>query len=87
MKHYCKAYPLSDLRKFSRWAGEARPAEAEMADDAIVYLTDEFTVLVSPMGEPELLLAEVTPEWRDFCVSALGFKIPEDLAYAYADSE
>lgn len=87
MNKYCKAYRLSDLRKFPDWTDRAQSAEEEMADDSLVYLTDELTVLVSPIGEPELLLTEVTPEWQEFCTSVLGFKIPDDLAFTYTDSE
>ena len=86
MKKYCKAYLLSDLRKFPGWTDEADASEGELADDSIVYITDEFDVMVSPVGEPKMLFSEVTPEWQEFCTSTLGFEIPE-LAFAYAESE
>lgn len=87
MKKYCKAYLLGDLRQFSGWSSAAKPEEREIADDAPVFLSDEFTVLVSPVGidKDKLLFDEVTPEWRDFCTTTLKFQIPEDLAFAYAE--
>ncbi len=89
MKKYCKSYPLAELRRFSGWSAGAQPAEQELADETSVFLCDEFTVLVSPVGKDKdkILFAEVTPEWQEFCTESLNFKIPEDLAFAYAEPE
>jgi hypothetical protein len=89
VKKYCKLYPLGELRRFPGWSEAADPAEREMTDEAHVYLSDEFTVLISPVGKDKdrLLYSDVTPEWREFCTETLKFQIPEDLAFAYAESE
>jgi hypothetical protein len=86
MKKYCKLYQLGELRKFPGWAAAAAPEERELADDASVFLCDEFTVLISPVGKDKdkRLFTLVTPEWEEFCTDTLGFAIPEDLAFAYA---
>lgn len=87
MKKYCKSYPLGEFRKFSGWASAADPAERELADDTPVFLCDEFTVMVSPVGidKDKRLFTEDSPQWREFCTSVLKFEIPEDLAFAYAE--
>lgn len=89
MKKYCKSYPLGMLRQFPGWSAGADPEEREMADDTPVFLCDEFTVLISPVGvdKDKRLFSVDTPEWREFCRTTLGFSIPEDLAFAYAESE
>jgi hypothetical protein len=89
MKKYCKSYSLGELRKFPGWSAGAAPEEKEMPDDATVFLCDEFTVLISPVGKDKdkRLFTEVTPEWQEFCTTTLKFQIPEDLAFAYAEPE
>jgi hypothetical protein len=87
VKKYCKAYTLGELRRFPGWADSAARDEREMSDDAIVYVCDELTVLVSPVGndKDKRLLTKVTPEWEEFCAKTLKFAIPKDLAFAYAE--
>ncbi len=89
MKKYCKAYPLGEFRRFSGWSAGAHPGERELTDDTSVFLCDEFTVLISPVGldKDQRLFTEDTPEWREFCTATLKFQIPEDLAFAYAEAE
>lgn len=89
MKKYCKAYTLGELRRFPGWADGSAPEERKMPDDAMVFVCDEFTVLVSPVGKDKdkRLFTQVTPEWQEFCTETLKFAIPEDLAFAYAEPE
>jgi hypothetical protein len=89
VKKYCKLYQLGELRSFSGWTDAAAPEERDMADDASVFLCDEFTVLISPVGKDKdkRLFTKVTPEWEEFCTNVLNFSIPEDLAFAYAEPE
>ncbi|TDD01516.1 hypothetical protein E1292_25805 [Nonomuraea deserti] len=73
---YCRAYRLGELRAFEGWADSA--ASAQLSDDEIVYLTDEFTVLRSPVVADEApIRADDTPEWREFCASVVNFQ-PDD---------
>jgi hypothetical protein len=89
VKKYCKSYQLAEFRRFPGWSDGARPEERELADDATAFLTDEFTVIISPVGKDKdkLLFTGDTPEWQEFCIETLKFKIPEDLAFAYAEPE
>jgi len=84
MRNYCKAYHLKDLRQYSHWSEKPDASEKALTDEDVVYLWDDFTVVLSPViPDKGLLFADVTPEWEEFCHSALQFSIPEDLRYAY----
>jgi len=88
LRKYCKAYHLKDLRQFSNWTEKREENEPELSDDDVVYLWDDFTVVRSPViPNKGLIFDEVTPEWQDFCKTALNFEIPEDLRYAYEQAE
>ncbi|HEY7416860.1 MAG TPA: hypothetical protein VH593_16865 [Ktedonobacteraceae bacterium] len=88
MRKYCKAYHLKDLRQFHHWT-EKREANGEaLSDESVVYLWDDFVVVRSPViPDKGLLFDEVTPEWQTFCRETLKFEIPEDLRYAYEQTE
>jgi hypothetical protein len=84
MHKYCKAYYISAMRQFPGWTEKREGNEAELADEAIVYLWDDFTVVRSPViPDKGLVFDAVTKEWKDFCRTTLQFSIPEDLRYAY----
>ncbi len=88
MRKYCKAYYLRDLRQFSAWAEKSEVDEPGLSDDDVVYLWDDFTVVRSPITPDKgLIFDAVTPEWQDFCTTTLQFAIPEDLRYAYEQTE
>jgi hypothetical protein len=80
MRNYSKAYSMADLRRFPGWAAGATPAAQELADDDFAYLGEDLVVLTDPIREEGVLFAEVTPEWRQFCISELRFETPADLA-------
>jgi hypothetical protein len=80
MRTYCSAYRLAELRAFAEWADAG--AAADLGDEDIVYLWDDLTVVRSPVSEDEHPIhASVTPAWREFCQTRLGFSIPADLRY------
>ncbi|HEU5375639.1 MAG TPA: hypothetical protein VFV38_09390 [Ktedonobacteraceae bacterium] len=84
MRKFCKGYYLRDLRQFHGWTEKGEADEAELSDDVVVYLWDDFTVVRSPViPDKGLVFDAVTPEWKEFCTTTLGFAIPEDLQYAY----
>jgi hypothetical protein len=83
MRHYCKAYYLKDLRQFKGWHEKREDNEAVLPDDAVCYLWDDFTVVSSPVQDKGNIFDTITPEWQDFCRHTLQFAIPEDLRYAY----
>ena len=83
MKKYCKAYYLKDLRLFTAWKENNEHNEPELSDDDVVYVWDDFTVVKSPvMPNQSLLFDAVTPEWQNFCLTALNFALPENLQNA-----
>lgn len=87
IRKYCKAYYLKDLRQFSDWTEKREESESELSDEDVVYLWDDFVVVRSPVLPGGVLFDQVTPKWRDFCQTTLGFEIPEDLRYAYEHLE
>ena len=87
MRKYCKAYYLKDLRAFQQWTEKGRENESDLTDEDVVYLWDDFIVVRSPVLPGGEIFDTVTPEWQEFCKTALQFEIPEDLRYAYETVE
>ncbi len=87
MLKYCKAYHLRDVRQFEGWEEQHISTPANLSDDSIVYLWDDYTITVSPIHQETLLFSNVAPQWQDFCSRVLNFTIPEDLRYAYAQQQ
>jgi len=88
MRKYCKAYHVRDMRQFSGWAEKREENEPELTDDDIVYLWDDFTVVRSPVIPDKGTVYDAgTQAWKDFCRTDLRFEIPEDLRYAYEQTE
>jgi hypothetical protein len=85
MNTYCKAYPVADLRRYPGWTEKSERAQRDLADDDLVYLCDDFTVLTDPIEGKGVLFTEDTPQWRDFCATELNFEVPADLAFADTD--
>ncbi|MGA9771713.1 MAG: ankyrin repeat domain-containing protein [Blastocatellia bacterium] len=93
-RKYCKAYHLSDLRRFSafteskiNWTkkeekvdqNNGNGGQSEFSDDDIVFIHQDFTVTRSMWENEDVIFNQVSPEWRDFCARDLGFKVPDDL--------
>jgi hypothetical protein len=88
MQKYCKAYFLRDIRQFQDWTEKQEGNEEELSEETVVYLWDDFTVVRSPViPDKGLLFDQITPQWQAFCQETLKFVIPEDLRYAYEQSE
>ena len=66
MRNYCKAYYLKDLRKFSGWKEIERPDAAELTDDAIVYLQDNFTVVKDCFEEEDYIYEVFERFWSSY---------------------
>lgn len=93
-RQYCKAYYLTDLRKFPDWA-ETRAKlvvtgdngassngnnEADLlSGDDLVYLHQDYTVTKSMWHGEDAVFQNVTPAWERFCTKKLKFKVPDDL--------
>lgn len=84
---YCKAYYLRDLRRFAAWSesrtnwksgADDAPAPA-FSDDDVVFLHQDLTVTQSMFHNENVIMGTVTPQWRAFCTTELGFKVPDDF--------
>jgi hypothetical protein len=73
---YCKAYYLRDLRRFPAWSDA--PAKS-LSDDDVVFLHQDLTVTQSMFHNENVIMGTVTPQWRAFCSTELGFKVPDDF--------
>lgn len=88
LRKYCRAYHLKDMRAFRNWTEKRKEDEAELSDDDVVYLWDDFTVVRSPViPDKGLIFDDITAEWQNFCKEMLHFEIPEDLRSAYTSTE
>ena len=79
MKAYAKAYLLHELMSYPDWSSIATAEGSELADDDIVYIADDFTVLADPIGGQGVIVDSPTEEWQRFCATSLDFAVPEDL--------
>lgn len=82
---YCRAYPLSQLRRFPGWierTDEARRVRKEidgeiveeartLTDEDYVYLQLDYTVTDGIFVNENVIFDDVTPEWIEFCQSVL----------------
>ena len=90
-RRYCCAFEVSQLREFAGWPKEdsrvvpsdnghpSGDSDAEASENDIVYLHQDFTVTRLIWHNEDVIFDEVTPEWKDFCVNSLQFKVPDDL--------
>ena len=84
---YCKAYYLKDLRRFAAWsesrtnwkAGADETPATSFSDDDIVFLHQDLTVTQSMFHNENVIMGTVTPQWRVFCSTELGFTVPDDF--------
>lgn len=92
MGKYCKAYPVSALRRFSGWKektgdlrGDKRVVDGKevvdtktsLAEDDVLYLQENFVVTHGIFKDEHVVYDDVTDEWRAFCEKELGFEIPD----------
>jgi hypothetical protein len=85
VRTYCRAYQLGELRAFPGWPDAG--AAADLADEDIVYVWEDLTVVRSPVSDDQHPIElPVTAAWREFCETRLGFAIPADLRYPRAAS-
>jgi hypothetical protein len=87
---YCKAYMLPDFRKFSGWteisenARRVEDSPRPLTDTDFLYLQANFVVTDGIFIDKNVIFANVTPEWIEFCENVLKFKVP---SYASSSSE
>jgi ankyrin repeat protein len=87
-RKYCSAYHLGDLRRFPAWnenkpEGENKAAEngnaQEPNDNDVVFLHQDYTVTKSMWAGEDVVFANVTDEWKQFCSNELKFAVPDGL--------
>jgi hypothetical protein len=74
---YCKAYRVADLNRFPQWT--AITNHAVPGPEEIVFVHQNYFVTRSIWHEKDILVQNVTSEWRAFCDGELGFKVPDDF--------
>lgn len=84
-RKYCKAYRLGEFRRFSAWienkidrAKESNEQQA-LSDNDIVFLHQDYKVTRSIWPDEDVIFDQVTEEWKDFCMAAIGFVVPDGL--------
>jgi ankyrin repeat protein len=86
-RKYCKAFHMSDLRKYPKWSDNQidrneknnGDAGAAFPDDDVVFLHQDFKVTRSAWHNEDVNFDTVDPGWEEFCVNSLKFKVPDDL--------
>ena len=74
MGMYCKAYTLSQLRQFAGWSENPQ----SLSDDDLLYLQENHVVTKDIFIDEDVIFANVTPEWQDFCRGVLMFEPVQD---------
>lgn len=73
-RKYCMAYHVGDLRRYSSW-----PETQQLADDAVVFLHQDYTVTKSIWSGEDVIFDNVNDQWKDFCSNELRFAVPDSL--------
>jgi hypothetical protein len=90
MGKYCKAYPIQRFREFKGWQentdnlrkekqqvdGREEMVSRQLTEDDFLYLQENFQVTDGIFIDENIVFAEVTPEWIDFCKNTLKFEVP-----------
>jgi hypothetical protein len=86
MGMYCKAYPARRLRAYAGWVEDCahlRPdaqgaRRTRIEDDDVLYLQENYVVTDGLYKDENVVFADVTEAWKQFCDGVLGFEIPDD---------
>jgi hypothetical protein len=103
MGKYCKAYPIQRFRESKGWqentdnlrkekqqvdGGEEFVAR-QLTENDFLYLQENFHVTDGIFIDENIVFAEVTLEWIEFCTNTLKFEVPvyEPIAVDVARTE
>ena len=77
--NYCKAYLISDMRKFSGWIENSDNFREELDsdDEIILYLQEDYTVTHGIYLDENVIFNQVSDAWKEYCRSKLEFEIPD----------
>ncbi|HEX2268323.1 MAG TPA: hypothetical protein VHH35_02240 [Pyrinomonadaceae bacterium] len=87
---YCKAYPISRFREYKNWSentqnlrkevreidGQKVEVQRELSDSDFFYLQEDLVVTDDIFIDENIVFADVTPEWIEFCKNTLKFEVP-----------
>jgi hypothetical protein len=81
--HYCKAYTISEFRRYRSWADKAvEPVETpdtsrvDAGLEPILFLQADLRVSDGILTDDHIVFADVTPDWEVFCRDQLKFALP-----------
>lgn len=93
MGNYCKAYMIPSFRAFSDWTENSENARKEndaprqLTEADFLYLHDNFIVTDGIFIDENVIFANVTPEWIDYCKNVLKFEVPNFASASTPKSE
>jgi hypothetical protein len=90
MGKYCKAYPIQRFRESNGWRentdnlrkakqevdGKPEMVGRQLTENDFLYLQENFQVTDGIFIDENIVFAEVTPEWIEFCKDTLKFEVP-----------
>ena len=90
MGKYCKAYPIQRFREAKEWQentdnlrkekqhvdGTEVMTGRQLTENDFLYLQENFQVTDGIFIDENIVFAEVTPEWIEFCKDTLKFEVP-----------
>ncbi|MBE9178527.1 hypothetical protein IQ268_08145 [Oculatella sp. LEGE 06141] len=90
MGKYCKAYSVKQFREFSQWHEKTENARLEqqdvdgnrvdvkrsLTDEDFLYLQENYVVTDGIFKDENIIFDQITPEWKAFCHTLLGFEVP-----------
>ena len=90
MGKYCKAYPIQRFRESKGWQentnnlrkekqivnGAEIMVDRQLTENDFLYLQENFHVTDGIFLDENIVFAEVTPEWIEFCKETLKFEVP-----------
>lgn len=88
MGKYCKAYPIQRFRESKGWHentdnlrkekqevdGKEEMVGRRLTENDFLYLQENFHVTDGIFIDENIVFAEVTPEWIEFCKDTLKFE-------------
>lgn len=89
MGRYCKAYLVSDFKKFPGWKPNLenlRPADAEesarreLGEDEVLFLHEDLAVTDGHWRDQNIVFESSTEAWRAFCSDELAFAVLPEVA-------
>ena len=90
MGKYCKAYPIQRFREAKEWnentdnlrkvkqlvGSTEEMVVRQLTENDFLYLQENYQVTDGIFIDENIVFAEVTPEWIEFCKDTLKFEVP-----------